>query len=85
MAKAKYTGAYLALRRAYAPVVARGEAVCSEPVCVMQSRHIVPGSRWHLSHDETGTVVLGPSHAKCNLSEAAKRGNAARAPRFLRL
>lgn len=85
MAKAKYTGMYREIRRAWAGVVAAGEATCHEPICLMPTRHIVPGSRWHLSHDPTGTTILGPSHAKCNTSEGATRGNKSRASRFLRL
>lgn len=85
MAEAKYRGVYLAIRKAWAPVVARGEAQCHEPICLKPTRHIAPGSRWHLSHDTTGTRIIGPSHMKCNTSEGAVRGNAARASRFLRL
>jgi hypothetical protein len=81
----KYGTAYRAIRNAWAPVVARGEARCSEPVCLMPTREIIPGSRWHLSHDPTGTRLLGPSHARCNTSEAATRGNTARGQRFLKL
>lgn len=65
MAEAKYRGAYLALRRAWSSVVARGEARCAEPICLMPTRHIPPGSKWDLSHDPTGTVILGPSHRSC--------------------
>ena len=32
-------------------------------------------------HPTTGLVILGPSHKKCNLSEAAVRGNKMRAKR----
>ena len=82
---AKYGTAYQAIRRAWAPVVARGEATCHEPVCLMPTRAIRPGSRWHLSHDPTGTRILGPSHGRCNESEAATRGNKSRTARFLKL
>lgn len=85
MADPKYRGTYLAIRRAWAQVVARGEAECHEPICLMPTRRIAPGSKWHLSHDPTGTIILGPSHAGCNTSEGAIRGNAARADRFLKL
>lgn len=83
MAATKYSGTYLAIRKAWAPVVARGEATCHEPICLMPTRAIAPGSRWHLSHDPTGTMILGPSHMRCNTSEAATRGNKTRASRFL--
>ena len=29
-------------------------------------------------HDPSGTKIIGPGHARCNESEAAKRGNAIR-------
>ena len=82
---AKYGTAYQAIRRAWAPVVARGEATCHEPVCLKPTRAITPGSSWDLSHNPTGTVILGPSHRRCNRAEGATRGNRARAPRFLKL
>lgn len=81
----KYGPAYQALRQAWAAVVARGEATCSEPICLMPTRHIAPGSKWHLSHDATGLRLLGPSHARCNVSESATRNNKRRAQRFLQL
>jgi len=34
-----------------------------------------------LSHDPSGTIVMGESHLHCNLSEAAIRGNKMRAAR----
>lgn len=81
----RYGPIYQAIRRAWSSVVARGEATCHEPVCLMTSRHIAPGTRWHLSHDPTGTRILGPSHVRCNTSEGATRGNANRGSRFLKL
>lgn len=81
----KYGRAYRAMRKAYAAVVARGEAMCSEPVCKMTTRRIAPGTPWHLSHTPDGLTVIGPSHRACNASEAASRGNAARTPRYLPL
>jgi hypothetical protein len=50
-----------------------GMAYCAEPECTQPSRIITPNMRLHLSHDPTGTVVLGLSHYQCNLAEAAKR------------
>lgn len=81
----KYGGTYQAIRRAWAPIVARGEASCHEPICLMPSRAITAGTRWDLAHDTTGTCILGPAHPKCNRSEGATRGNRARTPRYLRL
>lgn len=81
----KYGATYQAIRRAYAAVVERGEATCSEPICLLPSRTIRPGSKWHLSHDITGTRILGPSHVRCNVAESAIRSNKRRGERFLRL
>lgn len=80
MAKPQYrTPEYVAARKAAAKDVAAGIAVCSEPICKLSSRWIPPGSDWHLSHDPTGAHILGPSHARCNTSEAARRNNPKRA------
>lgn len=70
----KYSGYYLAIRRAWAPVVARGEATCHEPVCLKDTRAIHPGSSWDLSHDPTGTVILGPSHRSCVTDQKVRSG-----------
>lgn len=89
MAEAKYRGTYRVTRKAWTPVVNGGEALCHEPRCLEEEaghgRHITPGTPWHLSHDPTGTIILGPSHARCNTSEAAIRGNKDRESRFLKL
>lgn len=74
---AKYrTPEHRAERKRWAPIVEAGNAECAEPVCVMPSRWIAPGSEWHVSHDPTGTRYIGPSHAACNVREAAKRARA---------
>jgi hypothetical protein len=68
----EYRAAYSALRRAQQA----GEwFTCVEPICKMPSRDIAPWQRASISHDPSGTVILGPSHLRCNLSEAATRGN----------
>jgi hypothetical protein len=67
--------------------VIAGQAFCVEPICLFKTRFIPPWFAdvkprlWSVSHDTTGTVVLGPSHKRCNLSEAAVRGNKQRAAR----
>jgi hypothetical protein len=72
----EYVAAYRAIRRAQAA----GEVlVCVEPRCLAQSRVIAPHHRASVSHDTSGLVILGPSHLRCNLSEAAIRGNKMRA------
>lgn len=80
MAKAQHrTPEHRAQRRYWEPIVAAGQAYCAEPVCLEvrdgRSRWIEPGSPWHVCHDPSGTVYLGPGHARCNTSEAATRGN----------
>ncbi|NYD43944.1 hypothetical protein [Nocardioides panaciterrulae] len=87
MAKAQhrtpeYRAAYQQLRRAQA---AGQWLVCVESECKRSSRDISPLDRASISHDQTGTVILGPSHLGCNLSEAASRGNRMRAARVRRL
>ena len=81
MAKPRYRHAHQQERKRWEPTVAAGDAYCVEPVCLYRSRWIPPGSAWNLSHDPSGTVWIGPSHEKCNLSEAAKRGNRMRSRR----
>jgi hypothetical protein len=70
-----YDGPYRRLRKEWAAVVEQGHAWCSEPRCVMPSRWIAPGSEWHLAHSPDRQRIIGPAHAKCNLSEAGRRGN----------
>lgn len=53
-----------------------GYLVCAQPVCVMPTRIIHAGEPWHLGHDDTGTVFIGPVCARCNRVDGAKRGNA---------
>lgn len=79
VSKPRYRHAHQQERKRWAPVVAAGDAYCAEPVCLMKSRWIPPNwattQLWHLCHDPSGTIVIGVGHRKCNLSEAAKRGN----------
>ena len=80
MAKAQHrTPEYRLALKVLGAKVARGEGWCVEPVCKYRTRYIPPGTRWSVSHDTTGAVILGESHLKCNLSEAAIRGNKMRA------
>lgn len=71
----KYGPAHQAERKRLTPIVEAGNAYCAEPVCVMPTRWIEPGSKWTLCHDETGTRWIGPGHQRCNQREAAVRGN----------
>jgi hypothetical protein len=78
----EYVTAYKAIKRAQA----EGQTLwCVEPVCKYPSRAIYPYQRASVSHDPSGTVILGPSHLHDNLSEAAIRGNKMRAARIRRL
>ena len=78
----EYRRAYKAIRKAQA---AGQWLTCVEPVCVMPTRDIAPTMRASVSHDPSGTVILGPGHLKCNLREAAVRGNKQRASKRRRL
>lgn len=53
-----------------------GAGLCAEPRCLMKTRIITPAMDLHLSHDPTGTRVIGLSHAICNVTEAARRARA---------
>lgn len=77
MAKPQHrTPEYRAAKKAQLAAQAAGQwLVCVEPVCKMGDRAIAPWMRASISHDQTGTVILGDSHLGCNLSEAASRGN----------
>lgn len=75
MAKPRYRHAHQQQRKQLEPMIEAGEAYCVEPVCVMSTRWIPPGTAWDLCHDPTGTIVTGPGHARCNRREGAARGN----------
>src|SRR3954468_7627698 len=49
--------------------------------CWRCGRPIVPGSKWHVGHDDAGVAIMGAEHAVCNLS-AQNRVRAARARAF---
>ena len=72
----EYRAAYRNLKAAQA----RGEwLVCVQPVCVMGTRDIAPHEAIDTAHDDSGTVVLGASHMRCNRVDGAVRGNRKRA------
>ena len=52
---------------------------CMQPICLHSSRDIAPSQSTDVAHDDSGTVVLGPSHRYCNRSDGATRGNLQRA------
>jgi hypothetical protein len=39
----------------------------------MPSRYIPPGTAFDVAHDDTGTVILGAAHAKCNRADGGRR------------
>jgi len=79
MAKPKYRHAHQQERKRWAPIVARGEAFCAQPRCLMRTRWIRPGTAWALGHNDAGTSWIGPVHKRCNDSDGATRGNKMRA------
>ena len=79
MTQPRYRYRHQQTRARLQPLVDAGEAYCTQPVCVMRSRWIPPGSLWDLAHDDSGTVTLGPAHRRCNRRDGAVRGNKMRA------
>jgi hypothetical protein len=65
--KARYGTAQNKQRRIWARRVAAGAARCAR--CGLP---ILPGTTWHLDHDDSGGY-LGPSHAFCNTSDGGKK------------
>jgi hypothetical protein len=57
------------------PIVDAGQGWCAEPICLMPSRWIPPGSPWHLAHGDSQGTYRGPAHARCNLAERNRRWN----------
>ena len=85
--KAKYRSKAHRLERArlVRQMERAGYLVCAQPMCVMPTRIIHAGEGWHLGHDDSGTEYIGPTHARCNLVDAAVRSNgrpASVAPRW---
>jgi hypothetical protein len=63
------------LRARIARRVKEGHGSCTEPICVMPSRAIPPGTRWDLAHDRATGGYRGEAHRRCNRSEGAIFGN----------
>lgn len=64
-------------RARYAETIRLHGGECMERTCVMATRRIAPGAKWHLAHDhEAGghDQYLGPAHPECNMAEARARG-----------
>lgn len=82
MAEQHRTPEHREARAAFAPIVAAGEALCAEPICLIErdggTRWIDPEEEWDAAHDRrdpTGRTYLGPAHSRCNRSEGATWGN----------
>ena len=68
-----YGRTHQAVRERWRPIVERGEAQCTEPVCLEPTRWIEPGTAWDLAHTEDRAGYRGPAHARCNRSEGSRR------------
>jgi hypothetical protein len=79
-----YGAAHQAEKERWRPIVDAGQAYCAEVVCLEErdgrSRWLEPDTPWHLAHDDGQQGYRGPAHQRCNTSEGATRGNAARTP-----
>lgn len=67
-----YDHAHETTRESFAPIVAAGQASCSEPICLEPTRAITPDSEWDLAHDRDTGGYRGPAHARCNRAEGAR-------------
>jgi hypothetical protein len=65
-----YGSTHQGTRKRWELVVESGHAVC-----VRCDLPILPGTPFHLDHDDDRIHYLGVSHAACNLRAASKRGN----------
>lgn len=63
------------LRAQLKPVVDAGQGWCTEPVCLMRTRWIPPGTAWDLAHLPDRSGYRGAAHRKCNRADGARRGN----------
>lgn len=68
------TPEYRAARKAYTQAQARGEwHECVQPICLAPSRAIPPDAPIDVAHDDSGTIILGPAHARCNRADGGRR------------
>lgn len=72
-----YGWAHQKERRRLKPVVDAGNAWCAQPICLMPTRWITPGTPWALGHNDTRTAWIGPVHAICNQRDGASKGGKA--------
>ena len=55
-----------------------GQVDCAQPVCLMPTRTIRNGERWHLGHSDDGLSYIGPVHPRCNREAGAQKAIAVR-------
>lgn len=56
------------------PIVDAGQAFCAQPVCLMPSRWIQPGTPWALGHSDDRSHWIGSVHYQCNQRDGASKG-----------
>lgn len=84
MAAARYnTREYREARARYGRDVEAGTAYCAQPICVMTDRWIPPGTAWDTAHDDSGTIILGPAHARCNRRDGGIRRHLVKGNRWV--
>lgn len=66
----EYRAAYQQVRRAQA---AGQWLECQQPVCLEPTRDIAPHQPVDIAHDDSGDVILGPAHRRCNRVDGGKR------------
>jgi hypothetical protein len=74
---AGYGWSHQQARRQVAPAVLAGLAVCAR--CGLP---IAPWEAWHLDHADDRRGYVGVSHARCNTSAGARKGNRMRRERL---
>lgn len=74
----EYRAAYTKLSRAHR----RRDLVCVQPVCVVEAEggsRVIPRRRpgmpsgMDVAHDDSGMVILGPAHRRCNRGDGGRR------------
>lgn len=80
------TPEYRAARKAIDQAQARGQLLeCvqgwhgSSGSCLHPSRAIAPTDSAHVAHDDSGTTIIGASHALCNVTDGGQRRHQAKA------
>lgn len=75
MADARYTTPeYRAARKDADQAQAAGRWLeCHQPECLRDTRAIAPFEPVDIAHDDSGTIVLGPAHQRCNRVDGGKR------------